>query len=1139
MSAPERFARLCWGPTVDSTAHPYGLIAGGLADGSVCIWNPARIIGQPADSKGAQLARLSKHTGGPVRGLEFNPTCPNLLASGGADGELCIWDIANPSQPSLYPAMKASGAPGPQPEITALAWNRKVQHIIATATAHGTVIVWDLKKQRPIISFKDPNGARRVSAVAWNPEVATQLVVASDDDACPSLALWDLRNSVSPLMELRGHTRGILGISWCTQDPTLLITTAKDYRTIVWDMAAGQPYSEAPTGTNWSFDVQWSPDHGAGLYASATFEGQVTLSTLALCAVVNQYGTDVGKGKAPSWLKRPSSVALGFGGRVACLSNTKRQMPSGELVEAGSVIIKQVVTEPDLVSGTEAFEEAVRGGDRDALRAFCEKRAASATNAAEAETWTFLQTHFESDGRRFLLEKLGFSDVLQTSVPTEEISDLSLQAKSPQADGLGTHADADADAFFDNADAGAFFDNLGSQPPRDAASPIAAGKVQRPPVSQQASLNAPREQDGTPGKDEEGIQRALLVGNYPGAVDACLKVGRFADALVIASLTGGDVWNKACKAFMKAEPRPYMKLVRAAVEGDWQTFVQSRPIRGWRETMAALLTTAPADEFDTLLNSLALKLTSAGENHASTLCRIAAGDVESVISEWSKGSLTPGAPINVLQSLLERSLVLGLGTGKAGGSEALAGLAATYAEMLASNGCMTAALDFLHMLPDGDPGGAVSMLKDRVYKAGGAETVAETAAAPPPSNASYHPSYSAAEGNGYGAYPNAPVAHGFTSYGGGGGGGGGGQQFPQVAPPAPPPPAQYAPPAQVYQPAVAVPSAPSAPTTYQQFQPSEPAPPPTALFQQSSGHGTPANNTLAFQQQPPSPPRAAVAPPQVFQHAPGIQASHVASPLANQPPTMAPPPPPPPHVFQPAQGPSPALSMPTRPTHALQPFSDPGGASSSTMTYQHQQPLSPPATATAPPPQVFQHATLPPNQPPIGAPPPPPGHVFHPGGTSTSSFAPPGGIAQPASPGYSAVPPPIAPKPVPSKPAGPPASISISTVDTSRVPADLKPAVASLLNLFKTCEVACSNNPTKQRELEDSSKKLGTLFWKLSEGQVSPSVGGKLKQLAVALDSGDLVGATHVQVSLTTSDWDECSGWLTALKRLIKTRQTM
>lgn len=126
---------------------------------------------------------------------------PNLLASGGADGELCIWNVENPlqvrpwlccgrlptawnaclgrracvtllcqclqlplpqplrlllpphvslvpshvsaidaptPQPALYPAMKGGAGAGQQPEITHLSWNRKVQHILGTCTAAGT-----------------------------------------------------------------------------------------------------------------------------------------------------------------------------------------------------------------------------------------------------------------------------------------------------------------------------------------------------------------------------------------------------------------------------------------------------------------------------------------------------------------------------------------------------------------------------------------------------------------------------------------------------------------------------------------------------------------------------------------------------------------------------------------------------------------------------------------------------------------------------------------------------------------------------------------------------------------------------------------------------------------------------------------
>ena len=42
-----------------------GLLGGGLADGSICIWNPARIVGHSAQeaSKGTLLCRLQKHQG--------------------------------------------------------------------------------------------------------------------------------------------------------------------------------------------------------------------------------------------------------------------------------------------------------------------------------------------------------------------------------------------------------------------------------------------------------------------------------------------------------------------------------------------------------------------------------------------------------------------------------------------------------------------------------------------------------------------------------------------------------------------------------------------------------------------------------------------------------------------------------------------------------------------------------------------------------------------------------------------------------------------------------------------------------------------------------------------------------------------
>ncbi|KIZ01949.1 hypothetical protein MNEG_6017 [Monoraphidium neglectum] len=117
----------------------------------------------------------------------------------------------------------------------------------------------------------------------------------------------------------------------------------------------------------------------------------------------------------------------------------------------------------------------------------------------------------------------------------------------------------------------------------------------------------------------------------------------------------------------------------------------------------------------------------------------------------------------------------------------------------------------------------------------------------------------------------------------------------------------------------------------------------------------------------------------------------------------------------------------------------------------------------------------------------------------------------------------------------------MASADVSRVPADQKAVLASLNALFNAC-LPLANNPARKREMDDNSKRLGALFWRLNEGQVSAHVVARLQQLCAALDAGNYPAATQIQarrgkVELTTSDWDECGTWLTALKRLIKVRQ--
>ena len=84
----------------------HGLLAGGLVDGTVNLWNPHAIVSGGGEDP--LVTKLEKHTGA-VKGLAFNSFSPNLLASGAADGELVIWDLTDPAAPSLFPALVEGG----------------------------------------------------------------------------------------------------------------------------------------------------------------------------------------------------------------------------------------------------------------------------------------------------------------------------------------------------------------------------------------------------------------------------------------------------------------------------------------------------------------------------------------------------------------------------------------------------------------------------------------------------------------------------------------------------------------------------------------------------------------------------------------------------------------------------------------------------------------------------------------------------------------------------------------------------------------------------------------------------------------------------------------------------------------------
>ncbi|XP_060973915.1 uncharacterized protein LOC115694902 [Cannabis sativa] len=71
-------------------------------------------------------------------------------------------------------------------------------------------------------SFSD-SVRRHSSVLQWNLDVATQLVVASDEDGSPALKLWDMQNIMSPVREFVGHTKVLVAEILCLKSIILVL----------------------------------------------------------------------------------------------------------------------------------------------------------------------------------------------------------------------------------------------------------------------------------------------------------------------------------------------------------------------------------------------------------------------------------------------------------------------------------------------------------------------------------------------------------------------------------------------------------------------------------------------------------------------------------------------------------------------------------------------------------------------------------------------------------------------------------------------------------------------------------------------------------------------------------------------------
>jgi len=705
----QRYHKLVWGGGAGEGAMPSGLIVGGADRGVISMYDAAKLVKGAED---ALVLSIDKHTG-PVAALDFNPFQANLLASGASESEIHIWDVNKLTAP-MTPGAKSQ----PLEEVRGVAWNRQVQHIMASTFA-SRCVVWDLRKNDPIIKVSDSTSRSRWKCVAWHPEVATQMALASEDDHTPVIQIWDLRQASSPMKQLEGHTAGVLSVAWCQADADLLLSCGKDNRILVWNpnRGGGEVVAELPTSNQWSFEVSWCP-RNPGVIASASFDGHVSVHSLmggqqqaqpssrveesfgsSINAVANQPGPQVTMQlkEPPKWLRRPCGASFGFGGRLVTVEQVAGVKPT--------LYLSTVVTEPDLVADSAKLETSLQ---EENFTDFCQAKLLQLGESSQAELWKYLAASFQGEAaaNQFLsllgIQPEAIKQTLKAVLkPAEEVTEAIGNLAVEEKKGVMEDGDGGGDEF----DLIAAHGTTNLTQPEEVIKPTA--------LDSSFTLSLDSSASGQ-------LVSALLAGDMELAVEVCVQQGRFAEALVLAIRGGPDLLERTqAQYFQQAAGGLHcLAFLEAVTMHQWAKFVANCTLECWREVLAALLTYCGPGEREMLAAQLGDRLVGEGKQSEALLCFTVAGEMDKAVESWLQMEGADMAKAAGLQSLVEvvvivRAAVTARGLSaqaKSGGqvSQALA----RYAGLLAGQGSLRTALAYLSQVEVGD--GELAELKQRL-----------------------------------------------------------------------------------------------------------------------------------------------------------------------------------------------------------------------------------------------------------------------------------------------------------------------------------------------------------------------------------------------------------------------------------------